>query len=197
MKIYQKLAVATAGVTLSFAAIETKPAQAATVTDDFTVNVTSGALTGQTGSGSFSYDDSILTGSGSETALVQSLSFNFLDKTYTQNDDYFTDFGFPTLDLNNGSVVGLNYTVNYSPNVIFYPADFGSVFSIAGTSNLYDSTGGATFYEGVPDSNDNLSVVGTVTYFAATPVPEPSSTWGTLAFGILSIGSLLLHQQKK
>jgi len=81
--------------------------------------------------------------------------------------------------------------------VVFNPDDFGSVFSIAGSSNLYDSTGGATFYEGVPDSNDNLNAAGTVTYVAATPVPEPSSTWGTLALGALGVGAVLLRQQKK
>ena len=63
--------------------------------------------------------------------------------------------------------MGLNYIVNYSPNVVFDPANFGSVFSIAGTSDVTNVAGGATFYEGVPDGDLNLSVAGTVTYVVA------------------------------
>jgi len=107
MNIYQKFAVVAAGIALSFTT-KIKQVQAATVTYNFTVNVTSGNLAGQTGSGSFSYDDSSLTGRGLETLSVDSLSFNFLNNLYTDNDDYFYPQGYPTLDLNNGSVVGLN-----------------------------------------------------------------------------------------
>jgi hypothetical protein len=131
------------------------------------MKVTSGKLAGQTGIGSFTYNDSSLTGVGLETLQVDSLSFNFLSHLYTDNDDYFCPQGYPTLDFNNGRLVGLNYTMNYSPKVIFNPARFGLVFSVAGSSNLYHLTGGATFYQGVPDSKDNLSVAGTVTYVVA------------------------------
>lgn len=65
MKLYQKLVVATA-VSTFFAVMEASPLQAATITYDFKADVTSGSLLGQTFTGFLSYDDSALTGVGSE-----------------------------------------------------------------------------------------------------------------------------------
>ena len=98
--ICQKLALATAAVALSLAGIEAYPAQAAIITYDFTVNITSGPLLGNQYGGFYSYDDT----SPSATSLpvdytspsfvsplvpvfdVTQFNFSFLGKTYTKSD---------------------------------------------------------------------------------------------------------------
>ena len=98
--IYQKLALATAGTVLSLAVMETYSANAATITYDFTVNITDGPLLGNQYSGFFSYDDT----SPSATRLpadytspsfvsplvpvfdVTEFNFDFAGKTYTKSD---------------------------------------------------------------------------------------------------------------
>lgn len=189
MNICQKLTTVIA-VSILLTAIEAKQVRADLVTDQFTVTVSSGSLAGQQGNGSFSYDNSLETGSGLETLQVDSLEFNFLGNVYSDTDDYFSAQGFPTLDLNNGNLVGLNYTVEYSPN---------QFFNISGSPNLYDSTGGINFYEGVPDNSNNLALAGTTTYTTATgtpnSVPEPTGLLGMLALVVLGIKSRMLRQQ--
>jgi len=195
VNINQKFVFAVVSVLLSFTGIEAKEAQAAIVTDYFTVDVGSGVLAGQIGSGSFSYDDSLLTNSGLETTSVQSLSFSFLGNIYTQDDDYFSNDGYPTVDTNNGNLVGLDYTVNYNPSDL--PGNLGSFFYIAGTPDLSYGVGGATFYEGNPSSSNTiLDMAGIVTYSYANPVPEPSPMLGILTFGTLVAGSVLLRHGK-
>ncbi|GET40261.1 PEP-CTERM sorting domain-containing protein [Microseira wollei] len=98
--IYQKLALATAGTVLSLAVMETASVQAATITYDFTVNITDGPLLGNQYSGFFSYDDT----SPSATSLpvdysspsfrsplvpvfdVTEFNFDFAGKTYTKSN---------------------------------------------------------------------------------------------------------------
>jgi len=95
-KILQKLAVITAGAALSLAMMETRPAQAATITYDFTLNVTSGPLAGNQGLGSFSYDDTEvntaipggisgvgpLQGAANDRFLPTAINLSFLGRSY-------------------------------------------------------------------------------------------------------------------
>ncbi|MBD1809351.1 hypothetical protein H6F98_28415 [Microcoleus sp. FACHB-SPT15] len=72
MGIYQKLATATTGIALSLIAIESNSAKAATITYDFTVDIVESELLNNNLliSGFFSYDDSTIQGTGSETIPV-------------------------------------------------------------------------------------------------------------------------------
>jgi hypothetical protein len=72
MGIYQKLVVATTGIALSLIAIESNSAKAATITYDFTVDIVESELLNNNLliSGFFTYDDSTIEGTGSETIPV-------------------------------------------------------------------------------------------------------------------------------
>jgi hypothetical protein len=72
LNLYPKFSVAIATIALGATAIATSQAQSSIVTYDFTVNVTQGSLAGQSYSGTFSYDDSTLKGTGAGlTQLAQ------------------------------------------------------------------------------------------------------------------------------
>lgn len=97
MRIYQKLAVATAGAALGLVVSEATPTQAATITYDFTLTLTSGvgALQSSVGnqySGFFSYDDSQIYfsdprfGGLGYTTLPTDFSLNFNNINYTETD---------------------------------------------------------------------------------------------------------------
>lgn len=104
MDIVQKLAIATAGVALSFASLESLPACAAIITYDFTVKDVTGALSTKTFSGSFSFDDSDFQRKGSELTGSKfgildgspapdefngkvKFNFDFMGKTFTELDE--------------------------------------------------------------------------------------------------------------
>ncbi len=72
MGIYQNLVVATTGIALSLIVIESNSAKAATITYDFTVDIVESELLNNNLiiSGFFSYDDSTIEGTGSETIPV-------------------------------------------------------------------------------------------------------------------------------
>ncbi|MEQ8753844.1 MAG: PEP-CTERM sorting domain-containing protein [Coleofasciculus sp. G1-WW12-02] len=180
MKNYQKLAIVTAGLALSFAAIEANSAQAAIITYDFTVDVTTGLLTDTQYQGFFSYDDSTLTGSGVESVGIAeglSISFDFLGVTYTEADDNLVDFGFPFVEFNQGSLVGLQYTVSN-----------GAIFSIFGDNPT--GLGGGDEFNYIDETSFEVGN-GNVTYSLRPPsasVPEPSAVLG---LGILGFGWLV------
>lgn len=176
----QKLASATAAAALSFVVMEAKTVQAATVTYDFTVDVTSGPLTGTQPSGSFSYNDSTLTGTGLETLGVAqglSVAFNFLGKTYKEtNDIEFPEF--PIVQFQERKLLGLNFTAFYGPS--FQTIGIGNTVDVA--AGLIGSGGGSVFaYDTEPSVQ--FEGVGKVTY-SARPVPEPVSVAGLSALGI-------------
>jgi len=89
-----QLTLTAASFAVVLSAISPTPAQAATVTYDFTINNLDGDLAGNSFSGSFTYDDALLTGSGSEYLGVSSLLFNLLGTDYTEADDPFAEVAF-------------------------------------------------------------------------------------------------------
>lgn len=183
VKNYQKLAVATAGVALSFATIEANSAQAAIITYDFTVDVTTGSLTDTQYQGFFSYDDSTLTASGVESVGIAeglSISFDFLGVTYTEADDDLVDFGFPLVEFNQGSLVGLQYTVSNN-----------AIFSIFGDNP--NGLGGGDQFNYIDETSFEVGN-GSVTYSlrpASVSVPEPSAVFG---LGVLGFGWLVRNK---
>lgn len=89
MKFVHKLAVTTVGIALSFTIMEPRPVKAATITYDFTVDVTSGQLSGNQYSGFFSYDDSSPSSSSRLLFSVfdeTEFNFEFAGRTYTRRD---------------------------------------------------------------------------------------------------------------
>ena len=178
--IFTKLAVATVGVALSFAAIEASPVGAATITYDFDVNVTSGSLDNNIYEGSFSYDDSTLTEIGLETVGASeelSVFFEFLDVTYTEADDNNFLFNFPIVEFNDGSLVGLQYIVNDNLN--------NSIFAVFGDEP--DGMGGGDRFQYVDVNSFEVSE-GSVTYSLRGAVPEPGTVAG---LGFLGLAWLL------
>jgi hypothetical protein len=168
MNSWQNVAAISSGLVLSFAVQQVNPAQAATVNYNLAGKIENGLLTGETFSGTFSYDNSPLTGSIFETLEVSQLSLSFLGSTFTAaDDDSYPDN--PTVEFSNGSFLGLNFSVSsFTPEFSLIPA-FGSTvatFSYIGTS---DSGSGAIQYTVVS---------------APTTVPEPSTVLGLIAVGI-------------
>ena len=185
MNIYKRLAVATAGIVLSLATVEATnlgSVQAAIVENNFTVDVTSGMLAGDKFDGNFSYDNSFLTGIGSESLGVPeglSINFNFLGKTYTAQDSISGGYT-PQASFNGGNLQGLLYPVG----------DVNTGFFIG---NLQLFIGGTDFYLGSNvGGSGNIAPVGTVTYFPSS-VPEPSEVSGTL---LLTLGFRFLLRKK-
>lgn len=114
-----KLSTAFLAVALSSAALITSSAQASTVSYDFTVNVTQGPLAGQSYSGTFSYDDSTLEGSGIEILGIEqelSVCMNYFGRNYTELDD--TSYPeFPKLLFEDGAITQLDFWVQPNQRV--------------------------------------------------------------------------------
>ena len=159
MNSWQRNAVITSGVVLSLAVQQVNPAQAAIVSYNLAGTIQNGSLTGQTFSGTFSYDNSPSTGSGFESLDASQVNLNFLGSTFTAvNAD-----SNPTVEFLDGILLGLNFsTSSFTPEFSLIPA-FGSTE--------------ATFsYIGTNDSGS-----GPVQYVL---IPEPSTVLGIIALGI-------------
>lgn len=184
MRISKKFAIV-AGLALSFATTQTNSAQAITITYDFKVDVPTEALANNSYDGSFSYDDSTLTGVGIETIGTNEellIDFNFLGKTYTESDDNTFGFNFPLVEFKDGNLVGLQYLVT---DVLD-----DSIFSFAIFGDTPDGLGGGNQFSYVNENSVEESE-GRVTYFLRSPstsVPEPSALLG---LGVLSLSWLL------
>lgn len=155
-----KLSFATLGITLGFTAVAVSPVQA--VTFDFEVSITSGPLVDQTFLGSFSFDDSFLSGMDEEFIAVSDLQFSFNGTSFTESNGLF------------------------SPEVVFFEGDFLGLDFDAEAFNLdpgFDSLNEAfLFYDltaAVGDEGD-----GDVFFTASTAVPEPTAVASLLALGI-------------
>jgi hypothetical protein len=109
--IIESSTLAIADESLSLSNSEANSTQAATITYDFTVDVTTGSLAGQRLEGFFSYDCSTLTGIGSEEIGVEQglfVSFELLGVTYTESDDFNSPL-YPRVLFENGSLTGLDF----------------------------------------------------------------------------------------
>lgn len=104
-------AIATVAATL--VAIDGLPVQALPVTYDFTVVVTQGSLAGNTFNGSFSYDDSTLSGVGvEEIGVVDGLTITmtFFGQDYLETADI--DYpAFPKLIFDEGEIQRLDFWI--------------------------------------------------------------------------------------
>jgi len=169
-----------------------EPAQAFSMTYDFTVNITAGTYSGKSYAGSFKYDNANLTGSGLEfvspTVGNLGIQFSFLNKSYTQLQDRDASLDFPRAYFQDGTLLGLSFLVvppTSSPGFFIVPKN---------VPNL-----AAGFYVGNTDAY-NGTLVGSVSYkprsgsgscsgSSCQPVPEPSEIAGTVvAIGLLGLG---------
>lgn len=160
--------------------MEAHPAKAAIFNYNFDVNVTSGPLTGETGSGSFTFDTSL----PSEVFgfyRVTDFTFSFLNKTYGTNDLQLSYRGRPLSGVTfSGGERGLTeFVIPFSGC-----SDVGTCDSniVILNENF--------LYEPRPLSANERSS-GKVTYTQVLPptsVPEPSTALGV---GILGLGLFL------
>ena len=88
-------------------------ANAALINESFTVTVLQGDFIGTTGTGSFTYDDTTITGTGEEfISPIEGLSieFNVFEQAFTESDDIdYPDY--PVLALLDGNVLFLDFIV--------------------------------------------------------------------------------------
>lgn len=131
INLYSKLSIAIASSTalraiasaaFSTAVITASPAYASTIIYDFTVNVTQGSLAGKSFSGTFSYDDSTLKGTGvEELGVTQGLTvcMNYLGRNYSETDDssYPTK---PKLVFENGKIKQLDFWIQPQKRVVWW-----------------------------------------------------------------------------
>lgn len=113
--------VAIATVAFASGLLHAAPASAATFQADFFVDIVSGDfLVRETFSGQLTYDDSLLTGVGTELlgpdSGLLSLSFEYVaadlttPASYTEADDDIAS-GFPLVTFQAGALAGLDYSV--------------------------------------------------------------------------------------
>lgn len=122
LNLFSKRSFALASAALSTAVIATSQAYASTITYNFTVNVTKGALAGKSFNGTFSYDDAILKGTGVEQlGVAQGLTvcMNSFGRNYSETDDS----SYPTLPLlvfENGNIKQLDFWIQPQKRVVWW-----------------------------------------------------------------------------
>merc|ERR1712178_588335 len=139
--IFQKLSFVVTTTVLSLSVINANPINAASITYDFEVNVSTGSLLGDTYSGSFEFDDSTLTDVGEESLSVSELSFNLLGVNFTEasffnpvlarfDDGDFSYLTLPNGSLSRGEITYTNTTTIPEPTAVFSLLALGSIGSI-------------------------------------------------------------------
>ncbi len=215
--VLTKTLATVAGTTALSFIVATNPAQAARITYNFTIDVSTGQYTG-TYQGRFSYDDAVLTGknpnSGTPEEELESVSpsfgelevsFNFLGVQYTEEDDAAFS-SFPKVYFDNGQFVGLSFLVTASgsnPGFFIVPKqvkEFGKEVEekggfLVGTTNFSFGELVSTLitYQrvlgGAGDPEDPED--------PTAAVPEPSEIAGSIfALGLLGLGLKLRKRNK-
>lgn len=102
--------------------LNVSPGFAEPVTYDYFVTVSQGPLAGNSFSGSFTYDDSILTGTGEETIGVEgglTVHSTFFDFDYRETDDINYP-NYPTLTFENGEIKRLDFWVEEGERIVWW-----------------------------------------------------------------------------
>ena len=159
------LAVSLSNFVLGLTLINSPLVRAATMSYDFQVDIDSGTLSGDSFSGSFSFDNVGLTNIGEEFLPLDSIEFNF------EGTDY-TDVSVPLSEavFFDGEFLGLGYSPDDS--FAFVPGFF-AIDEAYFTYDIVDIGAGA----------------GDVTYTVpdSTTTPESSSIFGLISLGILGL----------
>ena len=206
------MAIAGAACVTIGSAVAPGSAQAATITNNFRADVTTGSLAGQSFFGSFQYDDAALTDTSiqiidpingnqiiNHSNGLLDLSFDILGTTYTEESDAgFPDF--PQLNFQNGSFQFLDFLV-FPPAVTDDSQRdlrfFQVGYNLDPTLDPLGSYFGAAFVSEpeVPFGLPFLGSQGSVTYGSSTAVPAPAVFPGVLAAGAL--GAVYRKRQSK
>lgn len=206
--IYQKLGFAIAGTVLSLTVIEAHSANAAIITYDFNVNITSGPLLGNQYSGFFSYDDTSPAPFGLQPFFgLTEYNFDFPERTGTPSNLFLDCRVGPSclpLEITGGEVVfdepnGKIYLIPRGGELVrfafstFNPfrPPFPGFFTLIGGQTGLGFTYQLPFNPGEPPSPIGGGS-GTVSRRPITPppptsVPEPGTVFGLsmLGFGWL------------
>ncbi|NEP00769.1 MAG: PEP-CTERM sorting domain-containing protein [Symploca sp. SIO2E9] len=177
-RIWQKIAVATTGAALTIAAIDANPAHALRFKSNFTVDITTGDLAGNSYDGYFTFEDSELTGIGNEEVVADKVSFDFNGITYTEEQDF--DYpNAPLVEFDGGSLLGLN----------FVPFDefFALPFDLINDSFQYFAHNSGEVVVSFQGEG-----VGSVTYTEPETIPEPATILG---LSVVAAGLLLRKKQ--
>jgi hypothetical protein len=170
------------GLALTAAAVAFAPAAMATpVNYKFTVDVTSGPLTGTTDHGTFSYDSSSIVPGGfnSATGLLTALAFTFNGTTWNAGTA-------------NTGVLGFDGAGNLSAFAFGNNCVAGNCTVTGGTNQWFAVPGSGNFAYGTPGSND--LGFGDVSFTLAN-VPEPGSL-GLFGFGLLLLGGVAWRRRR-
>lgn len=98
--------------TVLFALFLSTSASATIITESLVGEVSAGPYTGETGTGTFSYDTVFLTGAGEETLSSDEINveFTIFEQNFTNVNDF--DYpSFPVLDFVDGNPVSLEFAV--------------------------------------------------------------------------------------
>ena len=195
------IAIASAACVAIGSALTASSAQAAIITNNFRVDVTSGPLIDQAFFGSFTYDDTalsdpnILTDPDVDLPIITpsngllNITFNFLGKTYNQTNDadYLSDPNnppYPRLYFDNGSLLVMEFFVSEDPS-FSNPTDIPS--EIYQFNFSYDPNLGGAFFRSRTRAASELDQsgmsLGTVTY-GIQAVPTPTLLPGLIGLGI-------------
>ena len=167
MNNLKKFALVTASLGLSSILLEANPTQAASF--NFSGVFDSGGLAGEQYQGSFSFDETQITGSGipfsQEFVPVSDLSLSFLNTTFTDADD----FNQPEAAFIGNELVGLSYNLtDVNANNIELSFSFVPGFTnVSEAQVVYDSP---SFPIGQGEGSGSVAFVETET--VATPEPS-------------------------
>ena len=131
----------------------------AITTSTFEGTVVGSAFNGTVGTGSFTYDESLLTNSGSETLTPidgLTVEFTIFGQTFTESNDIdFSDF--PHLTFIDGVVEGLNFVIDEIDGDTLTDIDEPGVFNI-GMLFLEDGAGTGFDFVAEVTVNDGIGV---------------------------------------
>jgi hypothetical protein len=149
----------------ALAAVVNAPASASQVTYDFSFTATEGSLAGNSFSGSFSYDSSIVQPAQITYGahLLDSLSFSFGGQTYTTANTSTVDLSWNMLGNLSGLLLGTNCTVvdgctvqpgvrNWSISLYPVSPEYSTIYySLPSDSRVYSASNFAVNLAPVPE----------------------------------------------
>jgi hypothetical protein len=170
-KIQQLISIATASLTFNFATACFNSTQAATINYTFQVSIDSGSLSGNNYFGSFSYNDTNLTGTGEQFLNISDIVFNFQGFDYTTANN-------PQAAFLDGKFLGLSYSPE--PSFSFIPgfSDVNEAYFAYNFGSLNSGFGDVTYTQ------------------QNTSIPEPTIVIGLVTLGTLGISSRLKRRVK-
>lgn len=175
----QQLALTISSLLISIAIVDARRAEAVDFKFNGEVYSDSGALAGEKFSGSFSYDESLVTGTedllSQEYITVSNFEFDFINSTFTEAN------GIAEVAFDGNNLMGLSFNVNNATagNI---QLDFSFVPGFTDISESYFT------YSPTTGNGGTGFVTFTEQIDVPQPIPEPTTILGTtLALGLGSV----------